>query len=239
MSTAFGPQGPNHTTTLPAIDSTVEPGDTWCQDCTNAATPDGTIPTASFLNVLIGNLRTAVRNSGVALVDGDMTLLYQAIQALANAAAAGVQTGLDALTARVDIAETNITALQAASVTVANLGSGAQVSAGRTGAGPYVDTFRSLTDGLGTQFVQGAVDITAISTLPLLSELTALNITPAGPPINAYIDGTGQLLVWSEATSSYVTLTGSGTGSPPPVTPPPVTPPPVTPPPPPVHGPSM
>ena len=82
--TAFGPQSANLTTTRPAGDAVVSAGiDTWFQDCSAAGVLDGTIPTASWFNVVTANLRTAATNAGVTLDDTDDTMIWQAMQAAA------------------------------------------------------------------------------------------------------------------------------------------------------------
>lgn len=83
MSTAFGPQSPYYTTTRPGTDTAVSGGlDTWFKDCSAPGAKDGTLVTASFLNNMLGNLRYVVRAAGVSLVDGDDTMLFQAIAAV-------------------------------------------------------------------------------------------------------------------------------------------------------------
>lgn len=82
-TTSFGPQSPNYTTTRPATNPQVSGGvDTWAKDCSSLGANDGTVLTASFFNVLIGNLRNLVRSAGVALDDSDAMVL-DAVQAVA------------------------------------------------------------------------------------------------------------------------------------------------------------
>lgn len=82
-STAFGPQSPNYVTAQPVTDPNVSgvTVDTWFKDCSSAdmVTPDGTILTAGWLNVVLGNLRQAIRDRYVTLTDGDNTLLSRAL----------------------------------------------------------------------------------------------------------------------------------------------------------------
>lgn len=86
-NTAFGPQGYGAATSLPAGTNTNRHGagiDTWVQDC-NASGGGSTILDAQFFNTLLGNIRTVVKEAnaagaGITLNDGDMSLLYRAIQ---------------------------------------------------------------------------------------------------------------------------------------------------------------
>lgn len=88
MATAFGPQGPNYSTTRPTALADASGGlDTWFVDCSAAGLKDGTLIYADFMNVIIANLRTAVSSSGVALSNTNDSMLYQAIQAIATASA--------------------------------------------------------------------------------------------------------------------------------------------------------
>ena len=86
MTTSFGPQSPNYTTTRPATDTNVSGvTDTWFKDCSSATAVDGTVPTASWYNMVTANLREAVRGSGIALDDSD-NMLFNAITAIAQGA---------------------------------------------------------------------------------------------------------------------------------------------------------
>ena len=78
----IGPQSPNFVTTRPANDAIVSLVDTWFQDCSSSGSNDGTIVTASFLNVIVAQLRTAIRDAGITLDDSDDTMLREAIKAL-------------------------------------------------------------------------------------------------------------------------------------------------------------
>ena len=81
---AIGPQSPNAVTTRPATDTTAfGTSETWATDCTAAGAADGTVLTASFFNVIIAQLRTAISNGSVTLDDTDDTMLWQAMQAAA------------------------------------------------------------------------------------------------------------------------------------------------------------
>jgi hypothetical protein len=85
-STAFGPQGPNFTTTRPPADPQASQGtDTWFKNCSAAGAKDGTYPTADFFNVHVANMRYLVRQASVTLNDADDTMIYQAVQAVADA----------------------------------------------------------------------------------------------------------------------------------------------------------
>jgi len=80
MATAFGPQTPFYATTLPTPDPVVETADTWFKNCSAAGVPDGTVRSASWYNIVTGNLRTACVSAGITLDDTDHTMLWQAIQ---------------------------------------------------------------------------------------------------------------------------------------------------------------
>ena len=91
--TAFGPQSANAATALPTGTTTNRYGasqDTWCQDCTDTVNNNGTVLNAAFYNMIIGNLRYAVATEGITMTDGDMILLWQAMQKIA--ADTGLQT---------------------------------------------------------------------------------------------------------------------------------------------------
>jgi hypothetical protein len=86
--TAFGPQSANRLVQVarPAPDATATGLlDTWFQDCTSAAANDGTVVSASWLNTVTAQLRTAVRTAGITLNEADDTMLYDAIVAIAAA----------------------------------------------------------------------------------------------------------------------------------------------------------
>jgi hypothetical protein len=79
-STAFGPQGPNYTTTRPPADPKASAGvDTFFKNCSSAGAKDGTFATADFFNVTLANLRYLVRTSGVTLDDATDTMVYDSI----------------------------------------------------------------------------------------------------------------------------------------------------------------
>lgn len=85
VTTSFGPQGPNYATTRPPADPEASAGiDTWFKNCSAAGARDGTFATAAFFNVLVGNLRYLVREAGVPLNSADDTMVYAAVQAIAN-----------------------------------------------------------------------------------------------------------------------------------------------------------
>lgn len=84
MATAFGPQSPNFVTVRPANSPDVSAGlDTWVKNCSAPGANDGTILDATFFNVIIGNLRTAVVSADVDLDANDDFMLEKAIRALA------------------------------------------------------------------------------------------------------------------------------------------------------------
>lgn len=89
---AFGPYGANYTTTRPANDAEPTTSDTWFKNCTNASAKDGTVPTASFMNVLVANLRELVRGAGITLDNTNDNMVLQAVQALFNAVVPKYQT---------------------------------------------------------------------------------------------------------------------------------------------------
>lgn len=97
--TAFGPEGPNYSTSRPVGDPTLSGAvDTWMVNCSVAGAKDGTYPTADFYNVIIANLREAVRGGAIALDNTDNFMLLHAIQAIAGASATTVHnTGVVAV----------------------------------------------------------------------------------------------------------------------------------------------
>jgi hypothetical protein len=96
MTTAFGPQGPNYSTTRPPADPLASAGvDTFFINCSAAGAKDGTFATADFFNVHLANLRYLVRQAGIALSDADDTMVFQAVKAVADAElAAALAAGL-------------------------------------------------------------------------------------------------------------------------------------------------
>lgn len=85
MTTAIGPQGPNYTTTRPPADPQASAGtDTWFKNCSRAGAKDGTYATADFFNVLIAQIRQAIRLSGVLLDNGSDNMLYDAIVSICD-----------------------------------------------------------------------------------------------------------------------------------------------------------
>jgi hypothetical protein len=91
MTTAIGPQGPNYTTSRPATSPVASGGiDTWAKDCTAAGAKDGTFLNASFFNIIIAQLREAIRQAGITLDDLDDLMLYKAMQAIADARASQI-----------------------------------------------------------------------------------------------------------------------------------------------------
>lgn len=85
-TTAFGPQGPNYSTTRPPADPQASGGvDTFFKNCSAAGAKDGTFATADFFNMNLANLRYLCREAGVPLSDADDTMVYQAVKAVADA----------------------------------------------------------------------------------------------------------------------------------------------------------
>lgn len=78
----FGPLGPRAATSRPAADNDSYGVQTWFKDCSAPGAADGSVPTASWFNHLIGNLVYVCVQAGVAL-DNDQTnntFIWQAIQ---------------------------------------------------------------------------------------------------------------------------------------------------------------
>lgn len=96
MTTAFGPDGENWTTLRPPHEAPDSGGaDTWFKDCTSPSARDGTQLTAANLNMIVGNLREAVRSRNVALEEGDVTLLANAMATLRDVVDADVTYTID------------------------------------------------------------------------------------------------------------------------------------------------
>lgn len=96
MNTAFGPQGANAVTSMPpSAKNRYGTADTWFRDCSSPTANDATVMDAQFLNNLLGNIRYAVRASGIALSDGNMTMLYDAIVKIAQEQASPLITSVD------------------------------------------------------------------------------------------------------------------------------------------------
>lgn len=61
-----GPLGPRAAVQRPNADPDAYSGaETWFKDCSGAGAADGTVPTASWFNHLLGNLRYAAKKAGV------------------------------------------------------------------------------------------------------------------------------------------------------------------------------
>ncbi len=85
-TTAFGPQGPNYSTTRPPADPNASAGvDTFFVNCSAAGAKDGTFATADYFNVHLANLRYLVRTAGVTLNGADDTMVWAAVKAVADA----------------------------------------------------------------------------------------------------------------------------------------------------------
>ena len=95
MTTAIGPQSANFSTTRPALDPVVSSGaaDTWCVNCSTPGATDGTYLDADFFNVIIAQLRTAIRNGGIALTNADDYMLWETIAVMALRYGFTVNTG--------------------------------------------------------------------------------------------------------------------------------------------------
>lgn len=84
MTTAIGPQAPFFTTTRPPNDVEVSNGvDTWFKNCSGPNAEDGTAITAGFFNVIIAQLREAIRGGDIVLDNSNDEMLLEAIQAIA------------------------------------------------------------------------------------------------------------------------------------------------------------
>lgn len=83
--TAFGPQGQNAATSLPAGTQSNRYGtgvDTWVSGCGQGG---GTVLDPAFFNMILGNLRNLVKGAiadgaTIDLSDGDMNLLLNAVK---------------------------------------------------------------------------------------------------------------------------------------------------------------
>jgi len=82
----FGPLSTNATTTRPSVATDGFGQQTWFKDATAAGAKDGTIINASWLNHIVGNLRTLCVNSGITLSNshGSDTYVWDAVQASIN-----------------------------------------------------------------------------------------------------------------------------------------------------------
>jgi hypothetical protein len=82
----LGPLGPRAATTRPAHDPDPYGTETWYKDCSAPGAADGTVPTASGLNVFLGNMRFAIAAVGWTPPAGTYTqqtadrVLYDVIQ---------------------------------------------------------------------------------------------------------------------------------------------------------------
>lgn len=83
MANIVGPKGTNFSLTRPSGEPDVSGGvQTWFKDCTSALTRDGTVPTASWFNDMLAQLRTAIISSGVSQ-DLNDDMLWRSMQAAA------------------------------------------------------------------------------------------------------------------------------------------------------------
>lgn len=78
----FGPLGPRAATIRPSKDEDTYGSQTWFQNCSSAGALDGTVPTASWFNHMIGQFVYAAGQAGVTLTNDqlDNTFLWQIIQ---------------------------------------------------------------------------------------------------------------------------------------------------------------
>lgn len=98
MASTFGPQSANLVTTRPAADTVVTALDTFFKDCTSATSADGTVVTASWLNMVTAQLREAVVQSGQTPDDSIDTQLWLAMKGAARSAIAATR-GVTSVTA--------------------------------------------------------------------------------------------------------------------------------------------
>lgn len=86
-TTAFGPEGPNYSTTRPPVLKDQTGGlDSWFKDCSAPGAADGTIPEQSWHNVITANLRELVRAGGVTLDNADDLMVKKAVEGISAAA---------------------------------------------------------------------------------------------------------------------------------------------------------
>ena len=71
-SKGFGPLGPRAAASRPAADADAYTIQTWFKNCSAPGAADGTVPTASWFNTIIGNLVYAAAEAGV-LLDNDQS----------------------------------------------------------------------------------------------------------------------------------------------------------------------
>lgn len=78
----FGPLGPRAATSRPASDADSYGLQTWFKDCSAPGAADGTVPTASWFNHLIGNLVYCCVQAGVPLTNDQTnnTFIWTMIQ---------------------------------------------------------------------------------------------------------------------------------------------------------------
>lgn len=94
--TSIGPQSPNFATVRPTTDAPVSGGvDTFFVDCSGPGVKDGTVVTASFLNILLVQLREAIRGRGITLDDADDNMLLKAINDTQHTHTAGAAPHAD------------------------------------------------------------------------------------------------------------------------------------------------
>lgn len=74
-------EGIGETTTRPEHVPTEKPVDTWFQDCSAPDADDGTLVEAQWLNMIMAQIRRAIRGMGVAEDESDDDMLLKAIQA--------------------------------------------------------------------------------------------------------------------------------------------------------------
>lgn len=164
----FGPFNVNYSLARPAAIADPAGGaDTWCVDCSAAGATDGTILDATFFNTIIGNLRYAVRTSGVTLDSTVDTMLYDAIDAIALARTLATITAGEGI------------AVSAAGQVSVPIGTGALTNVAYGGLDPVADEL----------LIYDASATAAVETTPYDIVRSVLN-TSTGVTFN---DGTGAI----------------------------------------------
>ena len=89
----FGPLGARAATIRPSVDADTYGVQTWFKNCSGANAADGTVPTASWFNHIIGNLVYAAAQAGVSTTNdqSDDTYIWTIID---NAITARVGTAV-------------------------------------------------------------------------------------------------------------------------------------------------
>ncbi|WP_296201441.1 hypothetical protein [uncultured Hyphomicrobium sp.] len=83
---AFGPLGARASTVRPSADNDAYGVQTWFKNCSAPGASDGTVPTASWFNHLIGNLNFLCAQADVEVTNDQAndTFIWQAIENAIN-----------------------------------------------------------------------------------------------------------------------------------------------------------